>query len=154
VIVSEEDSQGGTTRTTTAYRDRVASVQEVYTRVSYDGVNFERTYRPDPPVITLVYPLTVGRDWHGSWKGDVSGDYEAAVASNESVTVGGRHIATRKVFSVTNFRGEFQGRADLTAWIDPQTLAVVRAKGVVHLKSSYGGYNTKFEMILSSGPSY
>ncbi|MDQ1605609.1 MAG: hypothetical protein QOE01_3457, partial [Actinomycetota bacterium] len=101
-----------------------------------------------------VYPLTVGRDWHGSWKGDVSGDYEAAVASAESVTVGGSHIATRKVFSVTNFRGEFQGRADLTAWIDPQTLAVVRAKGIVHLKSSYGGYNTKFEMSLSSGPSY
>lgn len=154
VVVSEQNSDGGTVRMTTRYQDRAAAVEEVYTRLRYDAFDYEKTYRPDPPVVTLVSRLTVGRTWEGSWRGDVSGHYEAAVVSSETVPVGGRRIDVVKIFSVTEFRGELKGRSDLVAWVDPHTLTVVKSKGVVHLESSLGTYNTKFQTTLLDGPPY
>ncbi|MEA2498362.1 MAG: hypothetical protein QOH26_767 [Actinomycetota bacterium] len=153
-VVTEERSDEGVVRITTRYEGRAASVLEVYTRLVYRGFEFERTYRPDPPVLQLVSDLEVGRHWDGSWDGDVSGDYEAAVVSRETVMVGGKVIQTMKVFTVTNYRGELRGRSDIASWVDPQTLAVVKSKGVVNLDSDLGSYSTRFRMTLSKGPGY
>jgi hypothetical protein len=102
--------------------------------------------------VTLEAPMKVGRSWDGSWNGDVSGDYEAAVTDKTSVVTGAGSVEAFKIFSVTNFRGDFQGRAYLTAWVDPDTLQVVKTKGFVKLKSSFGSYATKFETLLQDGP--
>jgi hypothetical protein len=154
VVVNEQSSDEGSVRMVTRYEDRAASVLEVYTRLAYRGFEFERTYRPDPPVLQFDADLSVGRHWQGSWRGDVSGDYEAAVVARESVAAAGGTISTLKVFTVTNFRGEFRGRSDITAWLDPETLAVVKTKGLVDLDSDFGSYRTKFTTQLVSAPAY
>jgi hypothetical protein len=153
-VVSEQNAEEGTVRMTTDYKDRDAHVSEVYTRFAYEGFEFEKTYRPDPPVLSLSWPLDVGRHWEGSWDAEVSGDYEAAVAAREPVVVGGETVQALKVFTVTRFRGDFKGRSDLVVWIDPGTLAIVKTKGFVHLESGFGTYNTKFSSQLLSGPRY
>jgi hypothetical protein len=154
VVITEQNSDDSTIRATTRYRDGMGAVEEVYTRLKYEAFEYEKTYRPNPPVVTVPTDLSVGRTWKGSWQGDVSGDYKGAVVSRETVSVGGRNIDALKIFSVTNFHGEFEGRSDLVAWLDPSTLAVLRSKANVHLKSSFGTYNTKFDTKLLEGPGY
>lgn len=154
VVTEARASRGRVARTTTAYTRKAAHVTEVYVRFSYSGYTFDRTYRPEPPVESLRFPLTPGEAWSGSWRGKVSGTYEAVVAGRGRMSAGGRSVEVVEVRTRTHFRGDFNGRANASLWIDPKTKAVVKTAGNLSVKSTYGSYSTGFATSLMSGPGY
>ena len=154
VVTEMRASRSRVSRTTTRYTRGAASVSEVYARFTYAGYTFEQTYRPNPPVELLRFPLTSGASWSGSWKGRVSGSYSVSVAGRERVRAAGRVVEAVRVETTTRFRGEFEGRANGTLWIDPRTKALVKTAGNLNVKSTYGSYATGFATALASGPGY
>ena len=154
VVTEARASRGRLARTTTNYTREAAHITQVYVRFSYSGYTFDRTYRPKPPVESLRFPLTPGEAWSGSWRGKVSGDYEAVVAGRARMSAGGRTIEAVEVRTRTRFRGDFNGRAQARLWIDPRTKAVVKTAGNLSVTSAYGRYSTAFATSLISGPGY
>ena len=154
VVTEARSSNGGMTRSTTRYTKASATVLRVYVRFTYSGYTFDETYRPRPPVESLRFPLTQGESWKGSWKGKVSGDYSVRVEGRELVGAGKREVLATKVSSTLEFRGDFQGSANTSVWIDPRTKAIVRSAGNAQMKSRYGSYGTAFATTLESGPGY
>ena len=155
VVVSEIEASGNrTVRTTSTFTRRSALVTEVYARFSYEGFTFENTYRPEPPVESLRFPLSEGDSWSGRWKDSTSGDYAIDVLEVEEVSVGGAAINAFKLSSVTNFEGEFEGTAKALIWVDPSTKVVVKTTGRLDLRSAFGRYITEFSNALRSGPGY
>lgn len=152
VVTEARSSQGRSARTTTHYTAEVAGITEVHVRFSYSGYRFDQTYRPQPPVESLHFPLEPKESWRGRWTGKVSGDYAVRVVGREVVSVAGREVAATKVRTRTDFRGDFNGRANATIWIDPQTKTVLRTAGNLNVESSYGSYATGFATSLTSGP--
>ncbi len=118
VVVSEEETEDSYFRSTTRFTSEGAFVLELHTRFSYGGFEFEDTYRPDPPVASLRFPLEVGNRWAGRWKADVSGSYKARVLAREGVALPWGDVQAVKVFSHTEFEGDFEGSADTTVWVD------------------------------------
>ena len=154
-VVTEMRSSGARlTRTTTRYSRASADITEVYIKFSYGGYAFNQTYRPQPAVESLRFPMTGGDSWSGSWKGSVSGDYRVSVAGNEAVTAGGRSVSAMKLQTRTHFRGDFEGTANATVWIDPRTKAIVKTAGNLAVDSNFGSYSTAFSTALVSGPGY
>ena len=154
-VVSEIEASGNRTmRTTAEFTRRSALVTEVYARFSYEGFTFENTYRPEPPVESLRFPLREGNAWSGRWKDSTSGDYSIEVIDLEEVSVGGAAINAFKLSSVTNFEGEFDGSAKALIWVDPATKVVVKTTGRLDLRSAFGRYITEFSNTLRSGPGY
>lgn len=155
VIVSEaQASSNRVMRTTSTFARNGARVTEVYVRFAYRGFAFTNTYRPQPPVESLRFPLQTGDTWSGQWRARVSGDYRVAVEGYETVTAGGRRVKAAKLDTTTHFRGEFEGSAHITIWLDPETKAVVQTAGNLDVKSAFGRYVTGFQTRLSSGPGY
>ena len=155
VVVSEIEASGNRTmRTTTTYTRRSALVTEVYARFSYEGFTFENTYRPEPPVESLRFPLREGAAWSGRWKDSTSGEYSIDVLGIEEVKVGGAVVNAFKLSSVTTFEGEFDGSAKALIWVDPATKAMVKTTGRLDLRSAFGRYITEFSNVLRSGPGY
>ena len=154
VVTEAKASNSRMARTTTRYTRAGAFVTQVYVRFSYAGYSFERTYRPQPEVESLRFPLTPGASWSGTWEGKVSGSYSMSVVGRETTTVSGRAVKTFKVETSTRFRGDFDGRAHATLWIDPRTKALVKTAGNLNVESAYGRYATGFATTLSSGPGY
>lgn len=154
-VVTEARSSGGrVSRSTARYTDAAAFITEVYVRFTYAGYEFEQTYRPNPPVENLRFPLRVGANWSGSWKGKVSGNYSVSVTDKARVSAGGRTVEAFELETSTRFRGDFEGTANATIWVDPRTTAVLRTAGNVHVESGYGSYSTGFATALLSGPGY
>lgn len=150
-VVTEVSASGGRlTRTTTDYTRASADITEVYVKFAYSGYEFTQTYRPDPPVESLRFPLSPGESWSGRWSGKVSGDYKVSVLARESVG----DIRAIKLDTMTNFRGDFEGKANATIWVDPRTKAVLRTAGNLNVKSNFGRYETGFATSLKSGPGY
>ena len=141
-------------RTTSRYSKGSAHITEVYVRFAYSGYTFEQTYRPQPAVQSLRFPLRAGDSWNGSWKGKVSGTYSVSVIGREAVSAAGRNVQAMKVQTKTSFKGDFSGKANATMWIDPRTRAVLRTAGNLHVASTYGSYETGFATSLRSGPGY
>jgi hypothetical protein len=154
VVVTEMRSSDDLIRTTTLYTKGAAFIKEVYVRMSDGGFTFSQTYRPKPPVQSLVFPLSRGRSWSGRWRGRVSGDYRVRVTGSRSLSVGGRRVKAVGLDTLTHFRGQFRGRANATSWIDPDTAAPVETAGNTSLKSTFGTYRTAFHTRLQSGPGY
>lgn len=155
LVVTEMRSSGARlTRTTTRYSRASADITEVYIKFSYAGYEFDQTYRPQPPVESLRFPMASGDSWSGSWKGAVSGDYQVSVAGNEAVSAGGRSVNAVKLQTRTRFRGDFEGTANATVWIDPRTKAIVKTAGNLAVDSNFGSYSTAFSTALVSGPGY
>lgn len=154
-IVSEvRPAKGRYVRTTFDYSDDVAAITEVYYSFDYNGFSFSDDYKPDPPVRSILFPLTVGRSWSGSWKAKTSGTYAMKVASSETVSVNGRDTRAFKLETNEHFSGEYRGTAAVTVWVDPATKAVVKTSGALHLENSIGSYDTTLTTVLRSGPSY
>lgn len=118
------------------------------------GFTYSTAYQPDPPVEALRTPLEVGATWSGTWKDTTSGDYAIRVAGRDQIAAAGRRINAFRLDTRTNFRGEFTGRADLVVWVDPITMIPVKTIGKLRLSSTYGDFNSDFEVTLTSGPSY
>ena len=155
VVVSEAQvSERRFSRTTVRFTRDAAFITKVYARFGYGAFNFENTYRPDPPVESLRFPLRAGMKWSGSWKDDVSGTYRIEVSRRMTIAVAGRAVETFRLATQTSFRGDFSGQATVTLWVDPETRAVVRTDGRMSLRSSFGSYDTEFLTVLRSGPGY
>lgn len=154
VVTEARASEGRIVRTTTDYTRTLANITKVYARFSYEGFTFENTYEPQPPVESLRLPLTVDESWSGEWEARTSGDYEIEVQGRDRMRAGGRSVSAFRIETHTNFRGEFRGEADVTIWIDPETLAVVKSAGRMELSSAFGDFNTAFTITLRAGPGY
>jgi hypothetical protein len=149
VVVTKARASGDRlVRTTTRYTDATARVLEVHLEYSYEGFTFSRTYRPEPPVTSLRFPLAPGDSWSGRWSGDVSGSYSVAVEGRE--TSGGRRVV--QLGTKTRFRGDLKGHANVTLWVDPRDGTVMRTAGNMTADMGFGTYRTGFATSLSSAP--
>lgn len=154
VVTAAETSDSRFVRTTTRHTRDGAFVTNVYIKFSYQNTSFNNSYEPEPPVEILRLPLERGMQWSGEWSDRTSGDYEIEVGEREAVEVGGRTVHAFPLHSVTHFRGDFDGTANVTVWIDPATAAVVKTKGGMDVDSFFGTYRTEFTATLREGPSY
>jgi hypothetical protein len=149
VVVTEARASGDRlVRTTTRYTKAAAEVLEVHLEYSYEGFNFSRTYRPEPPVASLRFPLRAGRSWSGRWSGDVSGRYSVDVVGRERFA--GSRVA--QLQTKTRFRGDLNGRANVTLWVDPGDGTVMRTAGNMTVDMGFGTYRSGFATALRSAP--
>ena len=154
VVTEAEASDSRFVRTTTRHTPEGAFITDVFLRFDYEGVSFNNSYQPEPPVEILRLPLRTGMEWAGQWEDKTSGNYQIKVGPKESVSVGGRSVQAFRVNTVTHFRGEFDGSAMVTIWVDPATLAPVKTKGKLDVKSFFGTYRSEFSATLRSAPGY
>jgi hypothetical protein len=146
VVTEARSSEQQTLTTTTRYAAGKALITKVVIDFAYGGFTFSQAYDPKPPVESLLFPLEVGKRWGGRWKARTSGDYKIKVVD-----------ASKRVYelaTVTNFRGDFSGRAQATIWVDARTRTVVKTDGQIAVASSFGEYSSSFETSLRSGPGY
>ncbi len=154
-VVSEaRSSKGRVSRTTFKFTPEGAYVVEVYTKSNFNNVQFEDTYRPDPPIEALRFPIRTGESWSGEWKDRTSGSYRISIGPREAVDVGGRTVHAFRVETDVEFRGQFEGRSNGITWVDPDTKSIVKSEGEIDVKSAFGRYHSVFETILKSGPGY
>ena len=155
LAVSDQEGSGSRhTRTWTRFTSAGAHVTKVYVEFDYSGFRFERTYVPQPAVEALRFPLTAGESWSGRWEASTSGSYSADVGRPRSIEIGGKTVRVFPVDTVTEFRGDFNGKSRLVAYIDSETNAIVATDGVLNVTSNFGRYSTLFETELESGPGY
>lgn len=146
VIVTESrSSEQQTVTTTTRHTPQQALITKVVIDFAYGSFNFSQTYEPRPPIESLSFPLEVGKSWRGRWKAQTSGDYRMRVTGAD----GGVY----RIETVTNFRGDFSGRAQATIWVDGDTRAIVRTDGDIAVASGFGEYTSSFRTTLRSAPS-
>lgn len=150
IVTEARSSESQTLTTTTRYTRARALITRVDVDYSYGGFSFAQTYDPQPPVESLLFPLEVGKSWRGRWKARTSGDYRIRVVGTSSY--GGRTVY--ELTTVTNFRGDFSGRAQATVWVDPDTRMPVKTDGQIAVASPFGEYTSDFETTLRSGPGY
>ncbi|HEX2294890.1 MAG TPA: hypothetical protein VHN37_06235 [Actinomycetota bacterium] len=146
VIVTEvTSSEQQTVTTTTRHTPSQALITNVTIDFAFSGFNFSQSYDPKPPVESLSFPLEVGKSWRGRWKAQTSGDYRMKVT--------GASDGVYRIETVTNFRGDFSGRAQATVWVDGDTRAIVRTDGEIAVASRFGEYTSDFRTSLRSAPS-
>lgn len=150
-IVTESRSSGGrSVRSTSTLSPSSHEIAKVELRYG----TFSSTYRPTPPVRSLVLPLKVGDEWSSSWTAETSGRYEARVVGREPLVVDGRRIPTFKLETVTRLRGELRGTLSATVWVDPDTVATVRTSGTTRITMDLGRFASRFDTMLLEGPGY
>lgn len=155
VVVSEAQvSESRFSRTTMRFTRRAAFITKVHARFSYGAFEFQNTYRPRPPVESFRWPLRAGMEWSGSWRDDISGSYEIRVVRGVRMRVGKSAVEAIQLDTRTQFRGDYEGEARITVWVDPRTRAVVRTDGHMRLRSAFGSYATDFVTALRSAPVY
>lgn len=145
VIVTEaRSSEQQTITTTTRHTPGAAHITKVVIDFAYGSFNLSQTYEPQPAIESLSFPLEVGKSWRGRWKAQTSGDYRMEVT--------GVSDGVYRIETVTNFRGDFSGRAQATVWVDGRTRAIVRTEGDVAVASGFGEYTSSFQTSLRSAP--
>lgn len=154
VVTDARSSQSRRMKTRTTHSPDGALITNVQVHFRYEGFSFTNSYQPSPPVEAVHLPLRAGQQWQGSWKDSTSGDYEVRVGEPVSLSVAGGTVQAFPLHTVTHFRGEFEGRADVTIWIDPATSAIVKTQGEMKVKSVFGSYSSNFTAILRSAPGY
>lgn len=154
VVAEQEQSNSRLTRTWTRFDRSGAHITKMYVRFNYTGFTFERTYEPKPPVEALRFPVAAGESWSGEWRASTSGSYSVKVGRKTSLDVNGRTVSAYPVETNTEFRGDFEGKSRITAYIDPKTKAIVATDGVLNVTSNFGRYTTVFETKLVKGPRY
>jgi hypothetical protein len=154
VITEAQSSDSRFTKTTTRHSRARALITNVQIRFNYQGVRFNNSYQPDPPVEAVRYPLQEGSSWSGSWKDSTSGRYSIEVGAKRSVMVGNATVQAFPVRTRTTFSGEFEGRANVVTWIDPATAAIVKLEGEIRVQSVFGRYGSEFSASLRSAPGY
>lgn len=154
VVTDARSSHSRRMKTRTTHSPDGALITNVQVDFRYEGFSFTNSYQPSPPVEAVHLPLRAGQHWQGSWKDSTSGDYEVRVGEPISMTIAGGTVQAFPLHTVTDFRGEFEGRADVTIWIDPATSAIVKTQGEMKVKSVFGSYSTNFTATLRSAPGY
>ncbi|MDQ3958462.1 MAG: hypothetical protein M3273_09095, partial [Actinomycetota bacterium] len=154
IVAEARSSERQKMTTTTRYSRGEIEITKVVIDFTYGSFNFSQTYEPRPPVESFVFPLSVGKKWSGEWEAQTSGDYRMSVEGRDDVAVGDATARAFRVDTVTNFRGEFSGRAQITVWLDPATRTIVRTDGDIAVASSFGEYTSSFRTTLRSGPGY
>ena len=154
VVTEARTSDSRMTRVTTRHTPERALITNVRVKFNYEGFNFDNSYQPEPPVESARFPVRAGASWSGSWKDTTSGDYTIEIGSKEAISVGGRSVQAWPLRTITMFEGEFDGRADVTVWVDPATSAIVKTAGELDVQSVFGRYHTEFTATLRSGPGY
>lgn len=81
---------------------------------------FSKQFRPDPPVLLLPDPATVGRSWQ--WRATSTDGKTTAEASNravrrETVTVGSEQVACTVVETTLVLSGDITYRGTTTTWV-------------------------------------
>lgn len=154
LISDERISSSRSSETTIKITRDSARITRARVRFQDEGFRYENTYRPKPPIESLRFPLRVKRSWSGRWEADTSGRYEIDIMGRDAVAVGGRRVNAFRLDTVTLFSGEFEGRAEVTVWIDPDTTMVVRSSGRLEIESVFGSFESEFETTLDAGPGY
>lgn len=154
VVTEARASSGRLVRTTTVYTKEVAEVTEVRIEYTFGGFDFSTTYEPSPPPEVLRFPLAVGDEWAGEWSARTSGSYSVSVEGRGAVRAAGVSIDAFRLDTITRFRGELEGRAVATVWVDPATNLVIASNGEMHISTPFGRYNSAFETSLRSAPGY
>lgn len=155
VVVSEQKASGNRiARTWTRFAPSGAHITKVYVRMEYSGFRFERTYVPEPPVEALRFPMKQGESWSGRWDASTSGSYRVKVGRARQIQVGNRSVTAYAIETTTEFHGDFEGKSRITAYIDPDTKAIVASEGVLNVTSQFGRYSTVFDTNIAGGPGY
>jgi hypothetical protein len=137
-------------RSTIRYSSSRALITELFSKVTYGGVTFSDSIEPEPPIVSLTFPLEVGDQWSGSWSDETSGDYRVSIAGRDSIA--GHEVVA--IESTTVFSGRYDGEARLDAWIDPETNMILKSRGRLEIESNFGTYRTRFSATIDSGPGY
>lgn len=82
--------------------------------VTRSSINF------DPDLVFARFPLHVGDKWNGSWKGDISGTYEAKTFEERDLVIEGKTIKTWANEVRLHVRGDFEGDVIVRFWIAPE----------------------------------
>lgn len=144
IVTEARSSDRQTVTTTTRHTPDAALITKVVIDFAYSGFSFSQTYEPKPPIVSLSFPLEPGKTWRGRWKAQTSGDYRMKVL--------GVSEGVYRIHTVTNFRGEFSGRAQATVWVDGDTRAIIRTDGQIAVASRFGEYTSDFRTTLRSAP--
>ncbi|MDQ3951861.1 MAG: hypothetical protein M3279_02680 [Actinomycetota bacterium] len=154
VVTETRSSEKQKLTTTTRYTREKALITKVVIDFTYSGLDFAQSYEPQPPIEALLFPLSAQDGWRGRWKARTSGDYRVRILGRDAVSIGGRSVSAYRLETVTNFRGDFSGRAQMSVWIDPETAMVLKTDSDVAVVSNFGEYTSSFETTLRSGPGY
>lgn len=81
---------------------------------------FSKQFRPDPPVLLLPEPATVGRRWQ--WRATTTDGKTTAEASNrilrqETLTVNGERVACTVIETTLALSGDITYRGQTTTWV-------------------------------------
>ncbi|MFN2588150.1 MAG: hypothetical protein ABR613_08535 [Actinomycetota bacterium] len=154
VVTETRSSDGQRMTTTTRYTPDRALITKVVVEFSYGSFDMTQTYEPRPPVEALQFPLKAGKRWSGSWEARTSGDYTVRVVAVEDFEIDDVPTKVYRIRSVTNFRGEFTGRAQTTLWLDSRTKSLIKTDGKIAVASGFGEYTSSFETLIQHGPGY
>ena len=148
VVTTARSSDRQTLTTTTRYTGEVALITKVVVDFTFSGFTFSQAYEPQPPVVSLRFPLKVGDRWNGKWDARTSGDYSIRVTG----ATGSGSSTVYRLATVTNFKGDFSGRAQATVWVNGRTGVPVKTDGDIAVASQFGEYTSSFTTTLTSGP--
>ncbi len=154
VVTKTVSSEGQTLTTTTRYTPEGAYITKVVVDFSYGSFDFSQTYEPQPAVEALQFPLKAGQRWSGTWKARTSGDYKMRVTAVENFEIDDDPTKVYKISSVTNFKGDFTGRAQTTLWLDWKTKSLIKTDGKIAVASGLGEYTSNFDTLIQYGPGY
>jgi len=154
VISEARTSDNRTARTTFRLTRSVSEIVELHTEFDYGAFGFSDTFRPKPPIESVRFPVAEGQHWKGSWEAGVSGDYEVGVLDRQRVMVADEQINAYRIRTITQFSGRYQGNAEIIVWLDVAGRTVVKSKGHMFVRSSFGTYETEFKTLLRAGPGY
>ena len=149
-----ESGSGGQAITYVVTRQRVL-ISRVDNDVSYQGFEYSTHLVPDPPIVSALLPLEVGKQWSGAWtdKGNFAdGSYRMRVVKEETVSLRGRRERVFVLDITLNFEGDNEGTNETRVWVDPDDLTILSSKGRVDVTSGFGTYRSKFSTAYSSGP--
>ena len=123
--------QGGDTEQDLVVRDKGTYAASLKISTGADT----REFLPDPPVLVMPDPATVGAAW--KWAADSTDGKSHVTADNrltkkETLTIGGKQVVA---FVLT---GDVQYTADLTTWWAPDYRLPVKTRSVG--KGSYNGF--------------
>lgn len=142
-------SKSGSTDQTISYRLRGDELQisKIVTSSSYRGFSYQTVVDPQPPIVSLRFPLEPGRSWSGRWENrgeGPDGSYSGEVLKRVSAPQRGGEDAfliELKLF----FTGEVKGYTTIKATVAARDLMVLQVRSKTEAQSSFGTYRSEYE---------
>ncbi|MDQ3916429.1 MAG: hypothetical protein M3323_14050, partial [Actinomycetota bacterium] len=154
VVTTTRASDRQTVTTTTRYSPGSALITKVVVDFSFGSFDYSQTYEPQPAIEALLFPLKAGKRWSGKWEARTSGDYRMRVVAVEDFEIDDEPTKVYRISNVTNFKGDFSGRAQTTLWLDSRTKSLIKTDGKIAVASSFGEYTSSFTTLIQHGPGY